>query len=170
MCWTGIKEFNSSGSSKHKRSFELFGSKHKPEHGKDTVFHLILWPLLKKNARKWFPLQPQLIEAQGYPVESHYIITEDGYILNVFRIPNPNSTNGVVFLQHGLLSSSDAWLLNYPTKNLREIKMSLKKFILYFKLTNPFGFLFQPTFLLIWATTFGLEILEEICILVIIRL
>lgn len=42
--------------------------------------------------------------------------TDDGYILTLHRIPNFNKT--VVFLQHGLLSSSADWLLLGPGKAL----------------------------------------------------
>lgn len=33
-------------------------------------------------------VQDQLIQKHGYPVELHEVITEDGYILNLYRIPN----------------------------------------------------------------------------------
>ncbi|XP_065368795.1 lipase 3-like [Calliphora vicina] len=58
------------------------------------------------------------IRAQGYPAESHFIETTDGYVLNMFRIPyspklnNKGEKNPVVFLQHGLFSCSDCFLLN----------------------------------------------------------
>ncbi|XP_052130426.1 lipase 3-like [Frankliniella occidentalis] len=45
-----------------------------------------------------------LIEAQGYPAEDHVVVTEDGYILSMFRIPRPDCPP--VFLMHGLLASS----------------------------------------------------------------
>ncbi|KAE8739019.1 hypothetical protein FOCC_FOCC015489 [Frankliniella occidentalis] len=50
-----------------------------------------------------FP-QRALIEAQGYPAEDHVVVTEDGYILSMFRIPRPDCPP--VFLMHGLLASS----------------------------------------------------------------
>ncbi len=43
-----------------------------------------------------FSLQPQLIESFGYPVEEHEVITEDGYILNIHRIPHRRSEAGNV--------------------------------------------------------------------------
>ena len=45
-----------------------------------------------------------LIEAQGYPAEVHFVTTNDGYILTVHRIPRPGAP--VVFYQHGYESSS----------------------------------------------------------------
>lgn len=52
----------------------------------------------------------------GYPAEAHDVITDDGYILKVFRIQKKGSTikSGLkpMLLQHGLLDSSDTWLIN----------------------------------------------------------
>lgn len=52
----------------------------------------------------------------NYPVESHKITTADGYILTYFRIQAKYSKiqSGlpVVLLQHGLLDSSDTWIVN----------------------------------------------------------
>jgi len=58
----------------------------------------------------------QIIQAKGYPVETHNVTTEDGYILTVFRMPNP--TGLPVLLQHGLLDSSFTWILNEPNQSL----------------------------------------------------
>ncbi|XP_034473375.1 lipase 3 [Drosophila innubila] len=67
----------------------------------------------------------QRIESYGYPAESHYVETEDGYVLNMFRIPHsPKLGNAkeanrpVVFIQHGLFSCSDCFLLNGPDDSL----------------------------------------------------
>lgn len=58
---------------------------------------------------------PQVIARHGYPSETHTIVTEDGYILNLHRIPgSKNGTRGglPIFLQHGLLGSSADWIIN----------------------------------------------------------
>ncbi|XP_017128917.2 lipase 3 [Drosophila elegans] len=60
----------------------------------------------------------------GYPSEHHHINTKDGYVLGVFRIPyshklqNQNAKRPIVFLQHGLGSCSDAWILQGPNDSL----------------------------------------------------
>ncbi|KAH8359978.1 hypothetical protein KR093_009844 [Drosophila rubida] len=62
--------------------------------------------------------------AHGYPAEHHHIVTEDGYIVGVFRIPyshklqNQNEYRPIVLIQHGLTSCSDAWILNGPDDGL----------------------------------------------------
>jgi hypothetical protein len=53
----------------------------------------------------------------NYPVEVHYIKCDDGYINTFFRVQKKNTTIrklGLtpIFLQHGLLDSSDTWILN----------------------------------------------------------
>ncbi|XP_049310337.1 lipase 3 [Bactrocera dorsalis] len=47
-----------------------------------------------------------------YPLESHFVTTEDKYILRLFRLPRPKARP--VFLMHGLLDSSITWLLSGP--------------------------------------------------------
>ncbi|KAG6444048.1 lipase 3 [Manduca sexta] len=64
-----------------------------------------------------------LIRKYGYPCEIHRVYTEDGYILEMHRVPHGahddrNEPRPVVFLQHGLLSSSAEWILMKPGKGL----------------------------------------------------
>ncbi|XP_059621083.1 lipase 3-like [Phlebotomus argentipes] len=66
-----------------------------------------------------------MIEYYGYPVESHVVPTEDGYLLTMHRIPygralgaGPAPNKPVVFLQHGLLSSSADWVIIGPDSAL----------------------------------------------------
>lgn len=51
-----------------------------------------------------------------YPLETHYITTEDGYILKYNRIQAKNtkivSGKQPIFVQHGLLDCSDTWIIN----------------------------------------------------------
>ncbi|XP_043267207.1 lipase 3-like [Venturia canescens] len=65
----------------------------------------------------------QLITKYGYTAELHHVRTEDGYLLSVHRITGgkrypPGRGKPVVFLQHGILSSSAVWILMGPSKSL----------------------------------------------------
>ena len=63
-----------------------------------------------------------LIEKAGYPVEIHMATTDDGYILEMHRIPHgkintslhSNGTRPVVYVQHCLLCSSAEFVLRDP--------------------------------------------------------
>ncbi|KAH9377203.1 hypothetical protein HPB48_011011 [Haemaphysalis longicornis] len=77
-----------------------------------------------------FFLQTEIISSKGYPVEERYVITEDGYVLTVFRIPfgrtgRGNQRRPVVFLQHGLLCSAADWVINLPHQSLGEIQLAI---------------------------------------------
>ncbi|XP_066998920.2 lipase 3 [Anabrus simplex] len=66
---------------------------------------------------------PELIAKYGYPVESHTVQTEDGYILTLHRIPygkksSSRTNRPPVLVQHGLLSSSVDWIVMGPEKGL----------------------------------------------------
>ncbi|KAI8442391.1 hypothetical protein MSG28_005909 [Choristoneura fumiferana] len=64
---------------------------------------------------------PELVRKYNYPLEVHTLTTTDGYILGFHRIPHgrdqnndPNVKRPIVFLMHGLLSSSADWVLMGP--------------------------------------------------------
>ncbi|GLG98544.1 Lipase [Gryllus bimaculatus] len=65
---------------------------------------------------------PELITKYGYPVETHEVTTDDGYILTLFRIPygrdsaTKTANPKPAYVQHGLLSSSDDWIIAGPDK------------------------------------------------------
>ncbi|XP_034250102.1 lipase 3-like [Thrips palmi] len=59
---------------------------------------------------------PMLIAKYGYQSETHTITTADGYLLTMHRIPNPGKP--VIYLQHGILSSSADWVVLGPEKSL----------------------------------------------------
>lgn len=60
--------------------------------------------------------------------------TEDGYILSLHRIPYGKTAQSkyqkgrpVAILHHGLLGSSDTWLLQGPDKDLGNIYIFLNR-------------------------------------------
>ena len=66
-----------------------------------------------------------MIRYWGYPVEEHYVVTEDGYILCLHRIPygrnNETESSGPrqpVFLGHALIADSSEWVFGPPKKSL----------------------------------------------------
>ncbi|KAJ3658402.1 hypothetical protein Zmor_010141 [Zophobas morio] len=64
----------------------------------------------------------QLATKYGYPIESHDVETDDGYILTLHRIPhgikNVSTMKYPVLLMHGLLSSSVDWVNMGPENAL----------------------------------------------------
>merc|ERR1719436_1935526 len=70
---------------------------------------------------------PEIVEYWGYEIHQHNVITMDGYNLTMFRMPHKKGETGpvggkpVVLLQHALLDSSFAWVLNLPNQSLAYI-------------------------------------------------
>ncbi|KAF2885017.1 hypothetical protein ILUMI_21133 [Ignelater luminosus] len=66
----------------------------------------------------------QLIKKNGYPVEIYNnIVTEDGYLLDMYRIPHgkirkKRKSRNPVLLMHGLLGTSRDYVLTGPEKGL----------------------------------------------------
>lgn len=71
----------------------------------------------------------ELISSKGYPVEEHFVHTNDGYIITVHRIrggrndylknvSEKTEKKPVVFLQHGLLDCSATWVVNSANESL----------------------------------------------------
>ncbi|KAK7081222.1 hypothetical protein SK128_013553 [Halocaridina rubra] len=64
----------------------------------------------------------EIIEYMGYPAEIHSVTTEDGYILELHRIPygmaGPSPDRPIAFLHHGILSSSADWIMNAADEGL----------------------------------------------------
>ena len=61
----------------------------------------------------------ELVMTRNFPLEIHYVETEDGYILKLYRIPAGkceknfrNKQKQSILLVHGIFDSSDAWVCN----------------------------------------------------------
>lgn len=73
--------------------------------------------------------QPNRIKSAGYPVESYEIITRDGYILHVFRIPHgkesalTNQTRAPILLMHAILDSSNGFIVSGDEHALGNIEV-----------------------------------------------
>ncbi|XP_030745627.1 lipase member K-like [Sitophilus oryzae] len=75
---------------------------------------------MQNNTNCWYDLgadyvAPEIIHLLGYPVETHRVVTRDGYILTIFRIPNdghknPHARKHPVYLQHGLVATCNNFL------------------------------------------------------------
>ncbi len=72
-------------------------------------------PTLRHDPDEFFNTT-QLIQSKGYPAEEHTVTTPDGYILTIFRIPNPGRP--AVFLQHGLMDASHTFVMNFRNQSL----------------------------------------------------
>lgn len=71
--------------------------------------------------------QPEIIASRGYPIEIHNVVTEDGYILELHRIPSgrrdaPFNNNTyqrrAVYLQHGMMGTDHFWLFSASNNSL----------------------------------------------------
>ena len=101
-----------------------------------SLFHFIVGPPIPKSSeqrlteriRKAEDFQ-RLCEIFGYEHEEHVVLTKDGYLLGLHRLPakkgevreHPGGSTGkpVVYLHHGLLMNSEVWVcLTSPERSL----------------------------------------------------
>ncbi|XP_017143216.1 lipase 3-like [Drosophila miranda] len=87
---------------------------------------LLRWIVLVVNILGGLALMDtgDYIRMHNYPVEKHTAVTQDGYILALYRIPNSPrrpSTSGpkpAVLFVHGMTCSSDYWVIIGPDQGL----------------------------------------------------
>ncbi|CAH2042724.1 unnamed protein product, partial [Iphiclides podalirius] len=100
--------------------------KHFTDEEKET-FHATYQTVNKIENENIHLNSSQLLKKHQYKVEEHTVKTDDGYLLTIFRIAPKNTKKTenehdkkvkVVFLAHGLLGSSDDWLLMGPKMSL----------------------------------------------------
>ncbi|XP_072484188.1 lipase member K-like [Notamacropus eugenii] len=66
----------------------------------------------------------QIISYWGYPSEAYDVVTEDGFILGVYRIPygkrhsERTAQRPIFYLQHGMFVSASSWVANPPSTSL----------------------------------------------------
>lgn len=81
----------------------------------------LLLPLLPTAAT-------EMVTPKGYTLETHEVITRDGYVLTNFRIPNgiDRKPGGPpVILWHGISLSSTCWVVNGRDQSLAFILADL---------------------------------------------
>ena len=70
----------------------------------------------KSDADKTFQ---EICTENAFQYEEHTVVTEDGYILTVFRIPGtthePQKSKPPIMMQHGILDSANCWIMNYSS-------------------------------------------------------
>lgn len=88
----------------------------------------------------WFRHQPDLIGANGYPVEVHTAESKDGYLLTLHRIPNTpksvkaSSSKIPVLLVHPMFETSHAWVFQGQSKSLGKRAGNLIETEFYFEI------------------------------------
>ena len=77
----------------------------------------VCWDIVQTEIREevFFGFE-QNCNSSGYQVITYEGMTDDGYILALFRIPGKGKP---VFLQHGLVKTSESYILNQFTKLLQ---------------------------------------------------
>eukprot|EP01104_Vermistella_antarctica_P012043 TRINITY_DN3420_c0_g1_i1.p1 TRINITY_DN3420_c0_g1~~TRINITY_DN3420_c0_g1_i1.p1 ORF type:complete len:672 (+),score=107.56 TRINITY_DN3420_c0_g1_i1:355-2370(+) len=71
----------------------------------------------ESSAKTWERNREAVLKAHGCPYESYEVITSDGYIISLDRIPRRDTTEAV-FFQHGIFDTSFAWLASDPPSSL----------------------------------------------------
>ena len=100
----------------------------------------------------------------GFEGREHRVVTPDGYILSIHRLQTQHSQPGpVVFLQHGLFSSSADWVIGHRTKAFGKLRS-----MVWWEISAQSSV--QASSWLMRGLMFGWEILGEISIAGIIHI
>ncbi|BES87337.1 lipase, family member [Nesidiocoris tenuis] len=84
----------------------------------------------------------EFVMAKGYPLEEYLVVTEDGYILTLFRIPYGRNRSlaaavkRTVILQHGLFSTSTCYVISSPEKGLGKYLYPHQRSLIYYQKIN----------------------------------
>lgn len=79
---------------------------------------------LFKNEKETYPDDyyktiEMIVKGYGFDFEEHQVTTKDGYRLTMHRVRKPNLKKGgpAVFMQHGLMDSSNTFIINGMESN-----------------------------------------------------
>ena len=121
-----LHDSSSSSSSDSEEKKERYDDKNEiyNEKGKKPVLEKMREFFKAPNSKEDSPLKQdenrtieEIIASKGFRVQKHFIKTEDGYTLIIFRIPGikgclDSSSKPPVLFQHGIFDSSDGWVCN----------------------------------------------------------
>ena len=77
----------------------------------------------------------EIVRHHGYPIEHQFVETEDGHLLDVYRIKGPKGAEDKkrkpVLMLHGILQSSFRFVLNGPDKSIAYLFADTDKYDVY---------------------------------------
>lgn len=80
---------------------------------------------------------------RGYQFETHKAVTEDGYILTLFRVPGKLGDDSTgkqpIYMQHGLIDDGGTWFFNDETLDL-SLELSDKGYDIWVTNSRGTGF------------------------------
>jgi lysosomal acid lipase/cholesteryl ester hydrolase len=94
------------------------------------------------NSNIFILFQPDLIKSLGYPVEEHFVQSQDGYIVTMHRIPHgynnthvdENKPRPVVLLGHCMMASSVVFTFGPTNQSLAYLLADEGTYFLLFTL------------------------------------
>jgi pimeloyl-ACP methyl ester carboxylesterase len=77
----------------------------------------------------------EIVRHHGYPIEHQFVETQDGHLLDVYRIKGPKGAEEKerkpILMVHGILQSSFRFVLNGPEKSLAYIFADTDEYDVY---------------------------------------